>query len=500
MGLKIVPKIKVSDKHSLAVVYTPGVAASCLKIKEDINASFDYTNRENTIGVFAYCYEKALKRAEFLKMALNIDAIPIEISSDKSEDIKFVVENLEPSFGGIDLTEIAKDIQDTIFEVSIPVLKTTVSDLKEFLLCVSKNIFMFDLNKLEGTLNEQSLTLRKNAGGVIETEITKLPHVKPVGILTEGSAVLGLGNIGAYAAMPVMEGKSVLFSSMADISAVPICIKTQIPDEFIRVSELIKNSFSAVNLEDIAAPLCFYIEKILREKLDIPVFHDDAHGTSIVVTAGLLNALRVVGKDISEIKLVMSGAGAAGTTIAKLLLEAGVKNLVICDIFGTINKDENYSKPNHQELALITNPNNEKGSLKDVIKGADAFIGVSAPNLLDENDIKNMSENAVVFALANPVPEIMPDIAKKAGAAVVATGRSDFKNQINNCLAFPGVFKGLLKYHIKDVTAKIKLNCAKSLASVIPDEELNFDYIIPDALDLQAVDAVAEAVSFTGDC
>ncbi len=495
MGLKYIPKVKVTDKHSLAVVYTPGVAAACLKIVENQDSAFDYTNRENTVGVFALEYEKALKRAEFLKNALNIDAVPIEINSSKAEEIKTVVENLEPTFGAVDLSILAEFVKDVHFDVKIPVLTGVVENLKEFFLCISKNSFIPDLNKLTGTLGEQSLTLRKISGGSIEAIYTKEPHTKPIGVISEGSAVLGLGNIGAFAALPVMEGKSVLFSSLADLSAIPICIKEQNPEKFIKIVELIKNSFSAINLEDIAAPNCFQIEKALSETSEIPIFHDDAHGTSIVVTAGIINALKVVGKDLDKIKIVMSGAGAAGCTIAKLLLEAGAKNLIVCDREGALANDKIHQKPNHAEMAKLTNPNGETGSLKDVLKGADLFIGVSAPNLLDENDIKNMADDAVVFALANPVPEIMPEIAEKAGASVVSTGRSDFKNQINNCLAFPGVFKGLLKYGIKKITPQMKLNCAKALASVVNETELSKDYIIPDALDLRVVDAVADGLN-----
>lgn len=494
MGIKFVPKIKITDKHSLAIVYTPGVAEACLKIAENQNTSFDYTNRENTVGVFAFDYEKALQRSIFLKTALNIDAVPIEINSENNEDIKLVAESLEPNFAALDMSLIADYIQNINVNVRIPVLIKPVSDLKEFFLCISKNAFIPDLDKLKGTFGEKSLILRKNAGGVIESEITQETHEKPIAIITEGSAVLGLGNIGAYAALPVMEGKAVLFSSLADLSAVPICINEQNPEKFIKIVSLIYNSFSAINLEDIAAPLCFQIEKTLSDIVNIPVFHDDAHGTSIVVTAGLLNALKVVGKNIEDVKIVMSGAGAAGYTIAKLLLEAGAKNLIICDREGALTPDNCYMKPNHIELSKITNPKNEKGSLKDVIKNADVFIGVSAPNLLDEQDIKNMAEKSIVFALANPTPEIMPDVAEQAGAAVVATGRSDFKNQINNCLAFPGVFKGLLEHNIKKVTPKIKLNCAKALASVITEEKLTKDFIIAEALDLNVPSAIAKSI------
>lgn len=493
-SINIVPKVQVKDKQTLAVVYTPGVAAACEKIVENKELSFDYTNRENTVGVFAYSYSKALQRAIFLKAALGIDAIPFQIDTNNLDDIKFVIENLEPTFGAVDLSLIQEEAENINFAVSIPVLKGHVDNLKKYFLCVSKNIFLFDIKKLEGTYEEQSLELRKYAGGSIETELSEKEHIKPVGIITEGSAVLGLGNIGAYAALPVMEGKSVLFNSLADLSAVPICIKTQNVDEFVKTVYLIKNSFSAVNLEDIAAPNCFSTEAKLSQILEIPVFHDDAHGTSIVVLAGLINALKLVNKKIEDIKIVLSGAGAAGFTITNLLIDYGAKNIVVCDRNGAINKDETYTKPNHIALSKITNPNNEKGNLKDVIKNADVFIGVSAPNLLNEDDIKNMNENAVVFALANPVPEIMPDLAEKAGATIVASGRSDFKNQINNCVVFPGIFKGFLKYKIKTVTPEIKINCAKAIANTVPNDKLSKDYIIPDALDKSVAEAVAESV------
>ena len=493
-GINIIPKIEVKDEQTLSVVYTPGVAAASKKITENEEYSYDYTNRENTVGVFAYDYSKALQRAIFLKSALGIDAIPFQTDTKNPDELKFVIENLEPSFGAIDLSLIGEDVEKIDFSVSIPVLKGKTDNLKGFFLCVSKNIFPFDINKLEGTCEEKSLFLRKAAGGSVETELTEREHIKPVGIITEGSAVLGLGNIGALAALPVMEGKAVLFNSLAGLSAMPICIKTQVIDEFVKVVYLIKNSFSAINLEDIAAPNCFETEAKLSEMIDIPVFHDDAHGTSIVVLAGLINALKVANKKIEDVKIVMSGAGAAGFTIANLLIDYGAKNIVICDRNGAINRDDNYTKPNHIALSKNTNPYNEKGNLKEVIKNADVFIGVSAPNLLNEEDIKNMNKKAIVFALANPVPEIMPDIAEKAGAEIVSSGRSDFKNQINNCLVFPGIFKGFLKYKIKKVTSKIKINCAKALAKTVTGDKLSKDYIIPKALDKNVAETIAESV------
>lgn len=494
MGIKVVPKVQVTDKQSLSVVYTPGVAASCLETVKNEENSYNYTNRENFVGVFSFDYEKSLKRAEFLKLSLGIDAIPFEIEKCSKDDIKFIIENLECTFGGIDLSLISDEVKDIDFKAGIPVLKGVVSDLKEFFLCVSKNLFMFDMNKLKGDLSERSLTLRQMAGGVIETEITTEKHIKPVGIITDGSAVLGLGNIGALASIPVMEGKSALFASFAEISAVPVCIKTQEINEIVKLITMIKNSFSAINLEDISAPRCFEVEKELRNKLDINVFHDDAHGTSIVVTAGIINALKVVGKKIDKVKAVISGAGAAGTTIGKLLLHAGLKNLIMCDKFGAINKDDEYSQENHRELAKITNPHNEKGKIEDVIEGADVFIGVSAGSILKKEDVEKMSDKPIVFALANPIPEIMPEEAEEAGAYIVATGRSDYKNQINNCLAFPGIFKGILKYGVKEITDEIKLNCAKKLAETISSDKLNKDYIIPDSFDSRVVETVSEGV------
>lgn len=316
-----------------------------------------------------------------------------------------------------------------------------------------------------------------------------------IAVVSDGSAVLGLGNIGPKAAMPVMEGKAVLFKEFGDVNAVPIVLDTQDPDEIVETIKLIAPGFGGINLEDISSPRCVYIEDKLNSELDIPVFHDDQHGTAIVTVAALINALKLVGKDPKDIKLVVSGAGAAGFSCAKLIRDLGVENIIVCDSHGAITDLMlNSGNPVKAKIAEIFNPNNEEGALKDVIKGADVFIGVSAPNILDAEDIKNMNDNPIVFAMANPVPEIDFDIAKEAGARVVATGRSDYPNQINNVLAFPGIFKGALESHAPKITDEMKMAAAKALAGFVSDDELSEDYIIPGAFEEGIADAVAGAV------
>lgn len=482
-GIKIVSKVEIKDKEALAIVYTPGVAASCLKIKENPDASFDYSNRENSVAVISFDYQKSLERAMFLKSALSIDAYPFEISSDLPEKIKLVVDNIEPSFGAVDLSIISENIQNINFESKIPILKGNVSNLKEFFLCVSKNLFMFKFKDLEGSISEKSLKLRKMAGGVIETELTEDEQKKPVGIVSDGSAVLGLGDIGSLAGLPVMEGKAVLFQELGNVSAMPLCLKTQNAHEIVEIVLLLQNSFSGINLEDIKAPRCFEVEDRLIEQAKIPIFHDDQHGTAVVVLAALLNALHIAKKKLDEVKIVFSGAGAAAIAVCKLILSAGAKNIIMFDIDGAIYKGREQNNFAHEKIAQVTNINNFKGSLKEGIKDSDVFIGLSAPNLVDEEMIKSMNKNPIVFALANPTPEIMPDKAKQYGAFISASGRSDFANQINNSLVFPGLFNGVLKNNIQKITNEIKLNCAFALASMVKDEELSTEYILPDALD-----------------
>ena len=315
-----------------------------------------------------------------------------------------------------------------------------------------------------------------------------------VAVITDGTAVLGLGNIGPLAGMPVMEGKCALFKAFADVDAFPLCIDTTDVDEFVRTVRLLSGSFGGINLEDISAPRCFEIERRLREECDIPVFHDDQHGTAIVVAAALLGALRVVGKDISRVRVVINGAGAAGISIGRHLLAMGVTNLTMADRFGVIYKGKPENNPAQEEMAKLTNPDGMTGTLADALVGADVFIGVSAPGVVTREMVASMAKDAIVFPMANPTPEIMPDEALAAGARIVGTGRSDFPNQINNVLAFPGVFRGALDCRASAITEEMKVATSYALASLIPDEELSETNIIPSALDRRAARAVADAV------
>ena len=316
-----------------------------------------------------------------------------------------------------------------------------------------------------------------------------------VTVVTDGSAVLGLGDIGPEAGMPVMEGKCVLFKEFADIDAFPLCIKTQDVDEIVKTIYNISGSFGGINLEDIASPRCFEIERRLKEICDIPVFHDDQHGTAIVVAAALINALKIVDKKPEDLKVVMSGAGSAGVAIAKHLMRLGVKNILMCNRNGIICEGAEGLNPAHKEISLITNRGKETGSLADAMKGADVLIGVSVAGLVTEEMVASMADKAIVFPMANPVPEIMPELAKNAGAAVVGTGRSDFPNQINNVLAFPGIFRGALDVRASDINEEMKLAASYAIASLVSDEELCPEYIIPKAFDKRVGKAVAEAVA-----
>ena len=323
-------------------------------------------------------------------------------------------------------------------------------------------------------------------------ELTRRSNL--VAVITDGTAVLGLGDIGPEAGMPVMEGKCALFKAFGDVDAIPLCVKSKDVDEIVNTVRLISGSFGGVNLEDISAPRCFEIEKKLKECCDIPIFHDDQHGTAVVTLAAMINALKFTGKKLDEIRVVTSGAGAAGIAIIKLLIAMGLNDVILCDRKGAIYEGREGLNQEKTEMAKITNKQMRKGSLKEVIKGADVFIGVSAPGCVTPEMVKSMAKDPIIFAMANPTPEIMPDLAKQAGAAVVGTGRSDFPNQINNVLVFPGIFRGALDCRAKDINDEMKIAAAKAIADYIPENELTADNIIPSALDKNVSAAVAKAV------
>ena len=377
------------------------------------------------------------------------------------------------------------------------------------------------------TIQEQALALHKEWNGKLET-VSKTPvksrealslaytpgvaepckviakdkeaayqytmKANTVAVVSDGSAVLGLGNIGPYAAMPVMEGKAVLFKEFGGVNAVPICLDTQDTEEIIKAVTWLAPAYGGINLEDISAPRCFEIEERLKEILDIPVFHDDQHGTAIVVLAGIINALKVVGKQKENCKVVVNGAGSAGVAITKLLLTYGFSNVIMCDKVGIVSTSTEGLNWMQEKMAKITNPNNETGTLADALRGADIFVGVSAPNIVTPDMVRSIAADSILFAMANPTPEIMPDVAKAAGARVVGTGRSDFPNQVNNVVAFPGIFKGALEGRATQITEEMKLAAANAIAGLVPDDELSEDNIMPEAFNPKVAELVAEAV------
>ena len=338
---------------------------------------------------------------------------------------------------------------------------------------------------------EPCLAIKENIN--LSYELTR--RWNTVAVITDGTAVLGLGDIGPEAGMPVMEGKCLLFKEYGDIDAIPLCIRSKDTEEIVRTVSLLLGSFGGINLEDISAPRCFEIERRLKEISDIPIFHDDQHGTAVIALAALINSLRITGKKLENIKVIINGAGAAGCAIGRLMLSYGVKNLIFCDRNGAICRLDKQIHSEHEKIAEISNPNCERGSLRDIIKGADFFFGLSKPKLVDQDMVKSMNKDCVIFAMANPEPEIFPETAKAAGARIVGTGRSDYPNQINNVLAFPGIFRGALDVRASDINEEMKIAAAKALAELIDDDALNEEYILPVAFDPRVRDAVAKAVS-----
>lgn len=463
-NIEIIPKIEINSKEVLALVYTPSVAKSSLEIKDNLDRVFDLTNRSNSIAVISFDYKNSLRRAIYLKREYSLDAYPLEVKECMQDELEFVIENIMPNFMGVDKVLIEGG------EYSAPCDIPTQS----------KNCFIQKPKELE------AVKLREVFGGVIETKIyiqNEDKIRKPVAVLSDGSAVLGLGNIGAEAGLPVMEGKAALFKSLANVDAMPLCVRTQNPDEIVKIAYLLENSFAGINLEDICAPRCFEIEEKMIEKLGIPVFHDDQHGTAIIVSAGILNALKLLNKKLENVKIVMSGAGAAGCAICKQLLRLGARNITMFDINGVVYAGRAQNDPYLEQLAKKTNLENKICSMEEALSGADIFIGVSKGGILKAEWVSNMAENPVIFALANPTPEIMPDVALTSGAKIVATGRSDFPNQINNSLVFPGLFRGVIDSGLQKITDDIKILASISVASMVDEADLNTEYIIPEALD-----------------
>ena len=380
---------------------------------------------------------------------------------------------------GVHIIDVQNEVYNTHIGGKIAIkLKKEVNDYQDLSVVYTPGVAEVCRTIYEDPKLAYNLTIKRNS----------------VAVITDGSAVLGLGNIGPYAGMPVMEGKSMLFKMLADVDAYPICLSTQDPDEIVKTVKAISPGFGGINLEDIAAPKCFEIERRLQNELDIPVFHDDQHGTAVVVLAALLNATKVVNKKFEELKVVITGAGAAGISCAKILLYAGIRNIIVTDRSGAIYMDRKEMNTAKEEIAQLTNPNKQKGVISDVIKGADVFIGVSGPNLITSDDVKSMASDPIIFALSNPDPEIRPELAKPY-VKVMATGRSDYPNQINNVLCFPGFFRGLLDSHATTVTEKMKCAAAQAIASIVHDYELNENYIIPSIFNKKVASVVASAVT-----
>ncbi len=477
MGWGIETKLPITSKKDLSLVYTPGVGECCLKIQNDITMAMELTNKANSIAIVAFENKKAeAEKKSDTYREKGFDAYPIILKHSKVPTQR-ILESLSPTFAVFDIDLIEEDIDTSDINTKIP------SKAKDF--CEP------DISSLPDDIKSASVKLHFLTRGVIR-QITKEKSPKLVGVISNGSAVLGFGNIGADAALPVMEGKSALFKIFGDVDAIPLCINAKDIEEFKKIIKALEPTFYGINLEDICAPDCFDVEKELIKDMNIPIFHDDQHGTAIIVLAGLINSLKLTQRKKEDIKVVFSGAGAAAIAVCKLFLAYGIKNIIMTDIIGIVYQGREGNNPYLEEIAKQTNLAGQKGCLKDAIIDADIFVGLSAQGVLTSEMIKLMAKNPIVFALANPNPEIMPDDAKKSGAYIVATGRSDFANQINNSLVFPGIFKGILSSNVKIIDDKIKLKAAEALASSV--QILSPDKIIPDSLDKTVADIVSEAV------
>lgn len=480
MKIEIKTKIKTDSPEILSRVYTPGVGECCIEIKKDSQKLMELTNYANSIAVPGFERDKTNIEQTVLKyIKKGFSAYPLILKENSKIAPQKIFESLTPTFSAFDTTHLKAEgnfIQTTPDEISLPQKEDD-----------------YNKNKLSQDVKKDSIELHSKLRGVIKSEESSYDR-KLIGVISDGSAVLGFGNIGAKPAMPVMEGKSALFKELGGVDAFPICINSSNTEELIDIIDAISPTFSGINLEDICAPKCFEVEESLIKRTNIPIFHDDQHGTAIIVLAAVINFLRLTKKDKHKIKIAMSGAGAAAQSVAKLLLEYGINDISLSDINGTVYEGRENNDKYLEQLAQKTNPEKIKGNLTDIIKNADIFIGLSAANIVTPDMIKSMAPQSAVFALANPTPEIMPDLAKNAGALVVATGRSDFENQINNSLAFPGIFRGVLESGIKIIDNKIKINAAKAIAHLIEDNELSPDYILPKALDKRVPDAVAASV------
>ena len=477
MGWAIETKLPITTKRDLSLVYTPGVGECCLKIKENPKMAMELTNKANSIAIFAFENKKnlAIQKADNFRKK-GFDAYPIILKQSKITTQR-ILESLHPTFATFDISLLEEKI-DTSSINTVPPESPVVFEVP-------------DISLLSEDVKSASVDLHFLTKGVIRQAWCET-EPKLVGVISNGSAVLGFGKIGPDAAMPVMEGKAALFKKFGNVDAIPVCIDALDIKEFTEIIKALEPTFCGINLEDICAPDCFDVEAELISQMNIPIFHDDQHGTAIVVLSGLINSLKLIQKSKEEVRIVFSGAGAAAMAVCKLFLAYGLKNIIMTDINGVIYQGREGNDKYLEEISRKTNLDGLKGSLKDVIKGADVFVGLSAQGVLTVDMIKSMASKSVVFALANPNPEIMPDIAKQAGAFIVATGRSDFSNQVNNSLVFPGIFKGILQSNKKNIDDEIKIKAAIGLSSRVG--KLSQDKIIPDALDMGVPDIISEAV------